>query len=160
MRHGPVIFGFCLIIAACACGAGCQPRQTFSEQEKKDIHDSWNPGSSPAVVTPQSSVLIEGPAPLLYAAREAGTIHVTDSGSGAWLATANVTRGTMIRIDPEDGILIGERRVQPGPLTAGHRYGIVLDLNPGTDWQSRVEAPKPKPPPATRPAEAKMEAPF
>jgi hypothetical protein len=158
--HGPVIFGCWLIAAACACAAGCQPRQAFSEQEKQDIHDSWNPGSSRAVVTPQSSVLIEGPAPLLYPAQQAGTIHVTDSGSGAWLATASVARGTVIRIDAEDGIFAGERRVRPGPLTAGHRYGIVLDLNQGTDWQSRVEAPKPKPPPASRPADSRIEAPF
>lgn len=146
-----VILATCLSVTSMALAAGCQ-QPTFSDQEKADIHDSWNPGASAVVAHPQSATLIEGPAPLLYQAREPGTIHVTDSASGARLATASVQRGTVIRVDSEDGIFIGEQKLKPGPLTAGRRYGIVLDVDASTDWQSRIEAPKPAPPPATRPA--------
>ena len=150
-----VILAICLSVTSMTLAAGCQ-QQTFSDQEKADIRGSWNPGSTPAVAHPQSAMLIEGPAPLLYQAREPGTIHVTDSASGARLATATVQRGTVIRIDSEDGIFIGEQKAKAGPLTAGRRYGIVLDVDASGDWQSRIEAPKPAPPPATRPADQKI----
>lgn len=151
MRCAPVILLICLCGASSALAAGCQ-QQTFSEQEKADIRDSWNPGSTPAVVHPQLAVLAEGIAPLLYQAEEPGTIRVTDSGSGASLASAAVSRGTIVRLDPETGIFVDERRLRPGPLPEGRRFNIVMDLPAGNDWQSRVEAPKPAPPPATRPA--------
>lgn len=160
MRCASAILAICVAAASAALVAGCAPQQTFSDREKADIRDSWNPGTSPAVVHPQSAVLIEGPAPLLYQARETGTIHVTDSSSGARLATATIERGTVIRIDSEDGIYVGEQRLRAGPLTPGQRYGIVLDLNQGTEWQSRIEAPKPAPPPSTRPADRTIEPPF
>lgn len=152
-----VILAICLSVTSMALAAGCQP-QTFSDQEKADIRDSWKPGTSPAVAHPQSATLIEGPAPLLYQAREPGTIHVTDSASGARLATAAVQRGTVIRIDAEAGIFIGERKLKAGPLTAGRRYGIVLDVDASGDWQSRIEAPKPAPPRATRPANERSQS--
>jgi hypothetical protein len=154
-----VILATCLSVTSMALAAGCQ-QQTFSDQEKADIRASWNPGAQPAVAHPQSAVLIEGPAPLLYQAREPGTIHVTDSASGARLVTAAVQRGTVIRIDSEDGIFVGEQKLKAGPLTTGRRYGIVLDVDASGDWQSRIEAPKPAPPPPTRPANERSQSSF
>jgi hypothetical protein len=159
MRCAFVILLVCLAGASSALAAGCQQQQTFSDQEKADIHDSWNPRSSQSVAHPQSAVLAEGPAPLLYQARESGTIRVTDAGSGASLASAVVNRGTLIRLDPETGIFVDERRIRPGPLPEGRRFNIVIDMNSFNDWQSRVEAPKPAPPPATRPANESRSSP-
>lgn len=150
MRCASVILLICLCGASPALAAGCQ-RQTFSEQEKADIRESWHPGSSPQVAHPQSAVLAQGPAPLLYRAEESGTIRVTDS-AGAALASAAVNRGSIVRLDPETGIFVDERRLRPGPLPQGRQFNIVMDLQAGNQWQSRIEAPKPAPPPATRPA--------
>lgn len=160
MRCAPVILLFCMASASSALAAGCQPQQTMSEQEKADIRDSLTARSSQAVVQPKSAVLIEGPAPLLYMTRESGTIHITDSGSGAWLATVSVERGTVIRVDSGSGVYVGERLVHPGPLPADHRYGVVMDMNSQMEWQSRLEAPKPAPPPATRPANERIKPSF
>lgn len=141
--------------------AGCQQQQTMSQQEKADIRDALSQRSSQAaVVQPKSAALIEGPAPLLYMTRESGTIHITDSVSGAWLATADVARGTVIRIDPDHGVYVGERLLHPGPLPADHRFSVVMDINGQMQWQTRLEAPKPAPPPATRPANQRIEPSF
>lgn len=153
MRCASVILLFFTLSASVALAAGCQPQQTMSDQEKADIRDSLSqPSSQTAIVQPKSAVLIEGPAPLLYMTQEAGTIHITDSGNGAWLATANVDRGTVIRIDPDNGVYVGERLLHPGPLPANHHFGVVMDMSSQMEWQSRLEAPKPTLPPATRPA--------
>jgi hypothetical protein len=146
MRCAPVILLNCLLATAGGLAAGCGQQQTFSDQEKADIRDSWKPGSSPAVQHPQSALLAEGPAPLLYQAQESGPIRVTDSASGVVLATATVGRGTMIRIDPDNGIFVAEKRLRAGPLKVGQRFSITLEMNQPNEWQSRVEAPKPAPP--------------
>ena len=134
---------------------GCQQQQQgFSEAEKADIRDSWYPKSQ-QVVQPGSTELAEGPAPLIYQVPEAGNLQVTDRGTGAPLAIAAVNRGTIIRIDAEKGIYAGSRQLRPGPLEPGMRYALVLAVPHGNNWQSRVEAPHPAPPPATRPANEK-----
>lgn len=135
--------------------AGCQQQpQGFSEAEKADIRDSWYPKSQ-QVVHPGSTELTEGTAPLIYQVPQAGTLQVTDSATGMPIAIAAVNHGTIIRIDAEKGIYAGSRQLRPGPLEPGRRYGIVLAVPQANDWQSRVEAPHPAPPPATHPANEK-----
>lgn len=160
MRCASFILLFWLLGASGALAAGCQQQPVMSEQEKADIRDSLTQRPTQTVVQPKSAVLIEGPAPLLYMAQEAGTLHITDAGTGAWLATANVSRGTVVRVDPDSGVYVGEQLLRPGPLAAGHRFSVVMDLNPQTQWQSRIEAPRPAPPPATKPANERIEPSF
>jgi hypothetical protein len=137
--------------------AGCQQTpqpQGLSEQEKADIRDSWN-SSSAQVVHPNSTMLIEGPAPLVYQIGQAGTILVTDSNSGMPLARTTVGRGTIIRIEPEQGVYAGLRQLCPGPLTPGRRYGIVLREEETNNWTSGIQAPHPAPPVMPRPTNPK-----
>jgi hypothetical protein len=146
----PNVAGLLLLVAV-----GCQQQQSgFSEAEKADIRDSWFPKSQ-QVIQPGSTELAEGAAPLVYQVPQAGNLQVTDAATGQPLAVAAVNHGTIVRIDAKKGIYAGSRQLRPGPLEPGMRYGILLAVPQTNDWQSRVEAPHPAPPPATRPANDK-----
>lgn len=139
---------------------GCQQQQPgFSEAEKADIRDSWYPKSQ-QVIQPGSTELAEGAAPMIYQVPAAGNVQVIDAGTGQPLAMAAVTHGTIIRIDPEKGIYAGSRQLRRGPLEPGMHYGILLSVPQTNQWQSRVEAPHPAPPPATRPANERDSGPL
>jgi hypothetical protein len=155
LHVAPSILSANLAALLLLCALGCeQQHQGFSEAEKADIRDSWYPKSQ-QVVQPGSTELAEGTAPLIYQVPEAGNLQVTDRGNGAPLAMAAVNRGTIIRIDQKKGIYAGSRQLRPGPLEPGMGYAIMLAVPHGNDWQSRVEAPHPAPPSATRPANEK-----
>ncbi|HEY2584148.1 MAG TPA: hypothetical protein VGI81_00115 [Tepidisphaeraceae bacterium] len=145
-------FASLLLLVAMGCQ---QQHQGFSEAEKADIRDSWYPKSQ-QVIQPGSTEVAEGAAPLIYQVPTAGNVQVTDTATGQPLAIASVPHGTIIRIDQEKGIYAGSRQLRPGPLEPGQRYGIQLAVPHTNEWQSRVEAPRPAPPPATRPANEKQ----
>lgn len=149
MQVCPSILAAPLLLAALGCQ---QQPQGFSEAEKADIRDSWLPKSQ-QVIQPGSTELAEGTAPLIYQVPEAGRVQVTDTSTGQPLAIAAVNHGTIIRIDEAKGIYAGSRQLLAGPLEPGKRYGIQLAVPQTNDWQSRVEAPHPAPPPATRPVQ-------
>lgn len=159
MRCAPVILLFCLSSTGSALATGCQ-QPAMSEQEKADIRDSFSSRSSQTVMQPKSALLIEGLAPLVYMSEESGTIHIVDSSSGATLATAQAARGTLVRIDPVNGVYVGERLIHPGPLVAGHHFDVMMDLNSQSEWRTGLEAPKPAPPPATRPGNQQQKPSF
>ena len=150
----PSLAGLLLLVAM-----GCQQQQGFSEAEKADIRDSWYPKSQ-QVDHPGSTEVAEGTAPLIYQVPAAGNVQVTETGTGVPLAMASVSHGTIIRIDQEKGIFAGSRQLRLGPLEPGKHYGILLAVPHANEWQSRVEAPHPAPPPATRPANEKSGGPL
>ena len=134
--------------------AGCtqQPRQTTTREEMREV---WqHPGSTGTVAHPSSVTVAQGPSPLVYQFQQAGRLHVSDSTTGAELATELVEPGTIVWVDEDKGIFANKQKLRPGPLPGGHPYSMSLDIEAADDWRAGVQAPRPAPLPATRPAEA------
>ncbi|HXE56033.1 MAG TPA: hypothetical protein VN541_23610 [Tepidisphaeraceae bacterium] len=126
---------------------GCQQPPSPGLKERQDLRDAWARGevSEESVVQhPEAVTVAMGPSPLIYEARQSGVAHLRDATTGAELASAPVTRGTILRIDESTGVFVNAQRVRPGPMPAGHGYTISMDLEHSEGWHTSVmDAPSP-----------------
>ena len=142
----------CIITpAALLVGCAQQPKQAATRDE---MREAWqHPGSTGTVAHPSSITVAQGLSPLVYQVRQTGRLHVSDSTTGTELASALVQPGTIIWVEEDKGIFANKQNLRPGPLPAGHPYSMSLDIEAADDWRAGVQAPRPAPLPATRPAE-------
>lgn len=133
----------CGLAAGCAAAGATGCQSGAKTDERADFRDAWQRPASGAIARPQSVVVAQGPSPLVFQARQSGMIHVTDLTSGQELASGPVTPGTLVWVNEDKGVFVNDGRIRPGPLPAGHSYGIVIDIDQDNSWRSGVQAPRP-----------------
>lgn len=85
----------------------------------------------------------QGPAPLAYMVESAASIRIVDLETQETVATVAVDEASPLVIDEKRGIRIGRNEILPGPLPAGHRYAIYLDLNGEGYYRTGITEPAP-----------------
>ena len=109
----------CLAIGG--CGSSKSPTAgTISTEEFKR---SWAPNESVVVTKPKSTAVLQGSAPLAYIVPQAGEVWLTD-GTGRQWGPTQVAGNTLVRVTRDGGIVVGELRLERGPLTDGATYTI------------------------------------
>jgi hypothetical protein len=128
---------------------GCQQPNPHSG-ELADFREVF-PHQSPATVEhPKSVMVAQGESPVVFQVREPSVARVMDLTSGQEITAAALGKGELIYVSEDTGVFAGGKKLVPGPFAPGHRYGISIDTDSGTSWQTRTEAPHPAPPPATQ----------
>ena len=142
---GPVVLSVCLTVLS----AGCQQPNPHAG-DLADFKEVF-PHPSPATVEhPKAVMVAEGPSPVVFQVHEPSVARVIDLTTGQEITAAALGKGEMIYVSEDTGVFAGKKKLVPGPFTPGHRYGISLDTDSGTNWQTRTESPHPAPPPATQ----------
>jgi hypothetical protein len=148
------------------CGPSAQEQQRAKAQE--DFREAFvrrdvDPQSH-EISHPDRVLVAQGHSPLIFDVREPAKAHVVDLTTGAEIASAEVGREQFVSVNEENGVLVGTRRVMPGPLPEGHEFGILLETSGEESFKTKIDAPappprltpidlspKPVPAPATRP---------
>jgi hypothetical protein len=114
-----------------------QRRYSSNYEPAPEVGPGWRE-KSVALPQPQTSVA-QGPAPLVYLLDIGAPIRVVDMTSSAVIAQATAPNGSIIRVDPRRGVMVGSQNVLPGPLPADHRYEILIE--PTTPGVMRQRGP-------------------
>ncbi|HEX4792521.1 MAG TPA: hypothetical protein VH370_01950 [Humisphaera sp.] len=120
MHARPLIFAAPLAMLSIACQ---------SEQPKKPERidrATWESPHTGLVGHNQPVAVVEGPPPVIYQAMVPGPVHVSDSTTGAVIASGMARQLDYVRVDAR-GVYIGETRIANGPLPADHHYTIYVD---------------------------------
>jgi len=136
------IFALPLTAAVVAVG-GCKARpDTSGPQETPAASPTSRPAAAAAaadnrdvgqweektIPLEQSSVAVkQGPTPLVHIFDFAAPIRVVDLTTGQKLLSIDVPARALVRVDDRHGVTVGSDNVYPGPLPAGHQYGIYAD---------------------------------
>jgi len=116
-----------------AATAGChsqKPATTTTltpEQQVDELRKGAQWSDHPTGVKQEPVAVTQGPTPLLYLFDIGGPIRIIDLTTKAQLCAADVPDRTLVRVDDRNGVTVGQNNVFPGPLKAGHTYGIYLD---------------------------------
>jgi len=81
----------------------------------------------PVQISPQSTVLKAGPAPINFIFGQGGPVRIVDTTARKTLVQRTVNPGTIISIDTKAGILLDRDTVKAGPLAAEHQYEVWWD---------------------------------
>jgi hypothetical protein len=144
VTHRHFIFALSLI-AASSIAASCQAKKTPAEndadQQAIDYrkHSKWE--EQPTGIKQEPVMVTQGPTPLLHLFDVGGPIRIIDLTSKSQLASATVPDRTLVRIDDRNGVTIGQERLIPGPLPAGHNYGIYLDPTTANVYRQGIGPP-------------------
>jgi hypothetical protein len=132
-------------------GAGCHTGQSESEKAKarEDFQEAWAHRTPEEASHPKSMLVAQGRSPLVYQVREACTVHITDTTTGAEIVTAAGKKDGMVYVSEETGAFVNGNRVVRGPFAPGHRYAISIDTPQDEGWGSY--AGRQKPPAASQP---------
>jgi len=68
-----------------------------------------------------------GPAPLAYIVEAGGAVRIVEMESGVTLAQAIAAPRSIVSVDEQAGIRVGNDLLVKGPLQSGRTYGIYLD---------------------------------
>ena len=127
---------FCIftstLVAIAGAGGGCKadrPPDGAAEADRQvaELRKQAKWDEQPTGVKQQSVAVTEGPTPLVYLFDIGGPIRIVDLTTHAPLVSVTVPDRTLVRIDDRNGVTIGKDNLMPGPLAAGHTYGIYLD---------------------------------
>ena len=150
---------FCLIassltVAAPLSAIGCGPtpeqqRARTQEEFREAFANRDLDASSRELAHPKRVLVAKGPSPVVFDMREAGTVHITDLTTGQEIVAADALREQYVSVNENTGVLVGSKRVMPGPLTQGHEYGIYVDVSGGESFKSNVSLPAAPARPAT-----------
>ncbi len=113
-----------------AASAGCNSNKQTTitpEQQVAELRKGaqWNEHSTGVKQEPVA--VTQGPTPLVYLFDIGGPVRIVDLTTKAQLCAADVPDRTLVRVDDRNGVTVGKNNVFPGPLQAGHTYGIYLD---------------------------------
>jgi hypothetical protein len=81
----------------------------------------------PLTASVRSTLIKQGPPPLVYMCETPATLRFTDVDTGVDLASASVAARQIVSIDARRGVTVDGNTIVPGPLRGEHRYGIWLD---------------------------------
>jgi hypothetical protein len=138
----------CLLVCVATLASGCQ--QDPHKGELADFKEAFPRQSPTPVEHPKTVLVAEGLSPVVFQVQQPAVVHVLDLTNGQEIASASVSRGEIISVSEDSGAFAGKRRLAAGPFAPGHKYGISLDADTRQSWQTRTEAPRPAPPPATQ----------
>ena len=69
----------------------------------------------------------QGPSPLAYIVESGGSIRIVDAGNGATIATGIASPRSIVSVDENAGVRIGNELIVKGPMASGRVYQIYLD---------------------------------
>jgi hypothetical protein len=121
-----------VVATATFASAGCKSDKSRDAEAEADRqvaelrkHAKWD--DQPTGVKPEPVMVTQGPTPLVYLFDIGGPIRVIDLTSKSQIAAATIGNRTLVRVDDRKGVTAGDTNLMPGPLPAGHNYGIYLD---------------------------------
>ena len=107
------------MVAGCATSAPDDdaPRQ-LTDADVSEFRDAWGTGD-PVRTAPRvrSTGVVSGRAPLTYVTEQPGTAWVTDAGGRQW-GPVELPARSIVRIAPETGVLIGDKKFPGDPGAA------------------------------------------
>ena len=125
-RIAPLLGALCLI-AGCAPSADDGPR-AMSESDKAEFRNAWGAGGEPVRAAPRvrSTAVASGRAPLSYLTEQPGTAWVTDAAGRQW-GPVELPARSIVRISPETGVMIGEKKFpgEPGAAVFTIHLGVT-----------------------------------
>jgi hypothetical protein len=148
-----LFMGSPVALGAMNCGPSAEEKQRAKAQaEFRSAFERLDPNGEPdqRVQHPHNVLVARGRSPVVFQTRTAATVRVTDLTNGAQIAVAAADPDQWISVNEDSGVLVGRRRIVPGPLPAGHEFGIVLDVSEDESFTTRVTR-DPMPPPRMKP---------
>ena len=119
------------LIALASFAPACHAKQTSPaddpDRQVAELRKGAKWDEQPTGIRQEPVVVTQGPTPLIYLFDIGGPIRIIDLTSKSQLAAATVPDRTLVRIDDRNGVTIGQQKLVPGPLPAGHNYGIYHD---------------------------------
>jgi hypothetical protein len=98
-----------------------QPPTTAPTPVIERTEGSFRPPPAPNLPVKQ------GPAPLAYIVEAGGPIRVVEAETGATVAEAIAAPRSIVSIDEQTGVRVGNDLLVKGPLNAGRTYQIFLE---------------------------------
>ena len=136
---------FAVASIATACHAKTPPAANDADQQAIDFRKQSKWEEQPTGIKQEPVVVTQGPTPLIHLFDIGGPIRIIDLTSKSQLAAATVPDRTLVRIDDRNGVTIGQQKLIPGPLPAGHNYGIYLDPTTANVYRQGFGTPGAKP---------------
>jgi hypothetical protein len=137
-----------LLISGSALMAGCGP--SAKEKSQQDFRESFArhdvDGQTEEISHPKRVLVAQGQSPVVFSVNGPAKAHVVDLTTGAEIVALDVDRDEFVSVNETTGVLVGSRRVAPGPLLAGHQFGILVDVAGDESFKSKVII-EPVPPP-------------
>jgi hypothetical protein len=123
------LLSFMALFSAAACRSGKSPttRPLSEDEQARELRRTAKWDERPLRVQQASVAVVEGPSPLAHIFDIGGPVRVVDLTSNIRLLSTDVPARTLVRVDDRNGVTVGLENLVPGPLPAGHRYGIFVD---------------------------------
>lgn len=99
---------------------------------------SESPLQSPEV---KESPVSQGAAPLAYMVESGGVVKIVQMEDDKTLVQAAAPAGSVITIDEDSGVRIGNDLLVKGPLPAGKTYQIFVENPGGNVFRSELHKP-------------------
>jgi hypothetical protein len=96
---------------------------------------SFRPPPAPALPVKQ------GPAPLAYIVETGGTVRIADADSGVTLAEEVASPASIVSVDEQAGIRVGQDLLVKGPLAGGRTYQIFLENPTENEFRNETIVP-------------------
>lgn len=166
--HSPV--AALAALAVVGCGSTPQANSQADSGAAQSSGDSEQAATQPAVaqdpaitekplnmITARPVAVKTGAAPLVYMLEMTETVQVVDETAGLVIAESRVPRRTILRVDPNHGVIAGRDQLFAGPLPPGRKYGIYIVPEGQNVSRTGRFIPQPTPPqlPQSRPAPAR-----
>lgn len=107
--------------------AGCQKDEPHNPMGM-DFRDTYGPKQPVIQDAKGHRPVAVGKPPLAYMVDVQASVRIMNTATNEQLATAPVKAGTVVAVDKEEGIYVGEKIIRPGPLDADVKYGIYIDV--------------------------------
>ena len=120
-----------LSLALTFVAGGCKQEKPAPTTRPIDVRKEAYWQETPLRVAQDPVCVVQGPTPLVHIFDVGGPIRVVDLTAQRPLIAMEVRDRTLVRVDDRNGVTFGSDNVVPGPLVAGHLYGIYAD--PTTD---------------------------
>ena len=98
-----------------------QPPTTAPTPVIERTEGSFRPPPAPNLPVKQ------GPAPLAYIVEAGGTIRIVEAETGATVGEAIAAPRSIVSVDEQAGVRVGNELIVKGPLVAGKTYQIFLE---------------------------------
>ena len=140
------------VLFVASCGPSAQEQQRDKAEE--DFRDGFARHEvdvqSRDVEHPSRVLVARGHSPVVFEVREPVKAHMVDLTTGAEIVATDVGRDQFVSVNEDTGVLVGNRRIVPGPLPEGHEFGILVDVSGDESFNSKITT-NPVPPPRMKP---------
>jgi hypothetical protein len=132
--------GIALSALVCLTVTGCHESGNATGSKPLDRGATTRQASAERELpaTAQPTVIRRGSLPLVHLADASATIAVVDLSTNVELGRAEVSGGTIVRVDARRGVVVDDRTLLAGPLLSDREYGIVLQPGSVNTFRSSV----------------------